>query len=100
MGFNQFNSNQQPQMPVTKPFNNSSFSNNNFNNNSLGGRRSIDDIKQEMLDTTKPELRKSYISKYHHDDSNSDSLPVSNDQDSTTMQRNAIENMRNLSRGL
>ncbi len=89
MGFNPFNSN--PQLPSRKPLN---------NNNPLGGRREITDIKKEMLDTTKPELRKSYIAKYHREDNKSSDLPVSNNQDSTLVQKSKIENMRNLRRGL
>jgi len=89
MGFNSFNSN-----PMNSPSRKTV-----IRSNSIGGRREITDIKKEMLDTTRPELKKSYIAKYHRENNNSD-LPISNDQDSTIIQRNKIENMRNLHRGL
>jgi len=89
MALNSFNSNPM-KAPIRKTV---------INNGSIGGRREITDIKKEMLDTTRPELKRSYIAKYSREDNNSD-LPISNNQDSTTIQRNKIEGMRNLHKGL
>ncbi|MDD2378273.1 MAG: hypothetical protein PHD10_05315 [Bacilli bacterium] len=67
------------------------------NNDSIGGRREITDIKREMLDTTRPELKKSYIAKYHRE--TNDNMN-NNNEDLGAMQRNKIDALRRINKGL
>ncbi|MDD2435379.1 MAG: hypothetical protein PHO63_03910 [Bacilli bacterium] len=67
-------------------------------NDSIGGRRELADIKKEMLDTTRPELKKSYISKYHRDQNE---MPKTKTEDNMVdLQRKRIESLRRIDRGL